>query len=150
MQRRHRFVDLGLKAMSRTHHAVVRLSRGRVLSRAFGMPVVELHTIGRTSGQDRTTMLTSPIVESDRVVLVASKGGDTRNPDWFRNLVDHPDVVVGMDGTLRAMRARVATEEERSVLWPRVVSTYRGYASYQRRTVRQIPLVICEPRPTAG
>lgn len=150
MQLRNILVDLGLKAMSRTHQAVVRVSSGRLLSRAFGMPVVELHTIGRKSGQDRTTMLTAPIVESDRVVLVASKGGDTRDPDWFRNLVDHPDVAVRMDGTVRAMHARVATEEERAILWPRVIDAYRGYASYQRRTVRQIPLVICEPRSTTG
>ncbi|MGH8988089.1 MAG: nitroreductase/quinone reductase family protein [Acidimicrobiales bacterium] len=136
--------------MNRTHQAVIRLSGGRVLNRAFGMLVVELHTIGRKSGRDRVTMLTSPIVEADRIVLVASKGGDERDPDWFCNLADHPDVVVVMDGTLRAMRARVATAEERAALWPRVVDAYRGYASYQRRTARQIPLVICESRPTAG
>ena len=150
MQMRNILADFGLKAMSKAHQAVLRLSGGRVLNRAFGMSVVELHTIGRKSGRDRVTMLTSPIAEAERIVLVASKGGDARNPDWFSNLVDHPDVVVVMDGRPRAMHARVATEEERTTLWPRVVDAYRGYAGYQRRTARQIPLVICESLPTTG
>lgn len=150
MRLRHVLADLGLKTMNRTHQAVLRLSGGRVLGRAFGMSVVELHTVGRRSGRDRVTMLTSPIVEAERIVLVASKGGDARNPDWFCNLVDHPDVVVVMDGRLQAMQARVAAEEERRELWPRVVDVYRGYARYQRHTSRQIPLVICEPRPATG
>lgn len=138
--------DLGLKAMNKTHRAILRVSGGRILSRAFGMPTVELRTTGRRSGQTRATMLTSPVVEDDRIVLVASKGGDNRHPDWYRNLLVNPDVEVTISGERRAMRARTATPEERAELWPRVVATYRGYASYQRRTSREIPIVICEPR----
>lgn len=55
---------------------------GAVLGSAFGMPVVELHTTGRTSSLPRSTMLTAPVAGDDRVVLVASKGGDDRDPDW--------------------------------------------------------------------
>ncbi|MGH9083046.1 MAG: nitroreductase/quinone reductase family protein [Acidimicrobiales bacterium] len=150
MQLRHVVADFGLKSMNRTHQAVLRLSGGRVLSRPFGIPAIKLHTTGRKTGRDRVTMLIAPIADAQRVVLVASKGGDDRDPDWFCNLVEHPDVVVVMDGVLRAMRARMATEEERAALWPRVVDAYRGYASYQRRTARQIPLVICELRPATG
>ncbi|MGH9114287.1 MAG: nitroreductase/quinone reductase family protein, partial [Acidimicrobiales bacterium] len=96
----------------------------------------------------RTTMLTAPVVDGTRVVLVASKGGDDRDPDWFRNAVAHPDVelTVVATGETRKVRARVATPEERAELWPRVVASYSGYAGYQRRTQRAIPLVICEPR----
>jgi deazaflavin-dependent oxidoreductase (nitroreductase family) len=79
-------------------------------------------------------------------VLVASKGGDDRNPDWYRNLTARPEVELTMDGRHRPMRARTATAEERDELWPRVVAAYKGYAAYQRRTDRDIPLVICEPR----
>ena len=143
---RHVAADLGLKAMNRSHQALLRLSGGRVLNRAFGMPAVELHTIGRRSGRERLTMLTAPIVESERIVLVASKGGDDRDPDWFCNLVEHPDVVVVMDGMRRPMRARVAAGAERAALWPCVVNASRGDARSQERTARQVPLVICEPR----
>ncbi len=138
--------DIGFKAMSRTHRAIVHLSSGRVLGSAFGMPAVELHTVGRKSGRPRSTMLTAPVVDGDRVVLVASKGGDDRDPDWFRNLVTHPDIELTMAGRRRPMRARRASPEERAELWPRVVAAYKGYGGYQRRTERDIPLVICEPR----
>ncbi len=138
--------DLSLKAMNVTHRAVLRATGGRVLGSAFGMPVVELRTVGRKSGLPRTTMLTSPVTDGDRVVLVASKGGDDRDPDWYRNLLAHPEVELTMAGQHRLMRARKASPEEKAELWPRVVAAYRGYAGYQRRTRRDIPLVICEPR----
>jgi deazaflavin-dependent oxidoreductase (nitroreductase family) len=138
--------DFGLKTMSQAHRAIVHLSGGRVLASAFGMPVVELHTVGRTSARPRSTMLTAPVIDGDRVVLVASKGGDDRDPDWFRNLVAHPEIELTMAGRRRLMRARRASAEEKAELWPRVVAAYKGYDGYQRRTERDIPLVICEPR----
>jgi deazaflavin-dependent oxidoreductase (nitroreductase family) len=138
--------DLAMKAMSRSHRAVLGLSGGRLLGSALGMQAVELHTVGRRSGQRRSTMLTAPVFEPHRIVLVASKGGDDRDPDWYRNLVAEPDVEVTVKGRTRAMRARTASPEERAELWPRVVEAYRGYAGYQRRTTRPIPVVICEPR----
>jgi deazaflavin-dependent oxidoreductase (nitroreductase family) len=138
--------DIGLKAMSRTHRAILRLSAGRMLGSAFGMPAVELLTVGRKSGRPRSTMLTAPIVDGDRVVLVASKGGDDRDPDWYRNLMVHPEIELTMAGERRPMRARRASNDEKAELWPLVVGAYKGYGGYQRRTERDIPLVICEPR----
>ena len=138
--------DLSLKTMSQVHRAIVHLSGGLVLGSAFGMPVVELHTTGRTSGLPRSTMLTAPVVDGDRVVLVASKGGDDRDPDWYRNLLAHPEIELTMASQRRPMRARPASPQEKAELWPRVVAAYSGYAGYQRRTERDIPLVICEPR----
>jgi deazaflavin-dependent oxidoreductase (nitroreductase family) len=138
--------DVGLKAMSKTHRTILHLTGGRVLSSAFGMPVVELHTLGRKTGRARSTMLTAPVIDGDRVVLVASKGGDDRDPDWYSNIVAHPDIELTLSGRRRPMRARTATEEERAQLWPRIVASYKGYDGYQRRTERAIPVVICEPR----
>ena len=109
------------------------------------MPGRELSTTGRKSGKTRKTILTSPVQEGDALVIVASYGGDNRHPAWFLNLRDNPDVEVTMRGSKRRMRARVASAEERARLWPLVVKKYRGYAAYQRRTVREIPLVILEP-----
>jgi deazaflavin-dependent oxidoreductase (nitroreductase family) len=105
--------DIGLKTVSRVHQAIVHLSGGQVLGLAFGMPVVELHTVGRRSGRPRSTMLTAPVVDGERVVLVASKGGDDRDPDWYRNLIADPDIELTMAGRRRPMRARRASPERR-------------------------------------
>jgi deazaflavin-dependent oxidoreductase (nitroreductase family) len=142
----HCLTDIGMKTMSRAHRAIVGLTGGQVLGSAFGMPVVELHTTGRRSGRPRSTMLTAPVIDGDRVVLVASKGGDDRDPDWYRNLVAHPDIELTIAGRRRPMRARPASPQQKAELWPRVVAAYPGYGSYQHRTERDIPLVICEPR----
>ena len=127
------------------HEAVFRASNGRILGRVAGMPVVLLTTTGRKSGKKRSTMLTTPVQDGERLVLVASYGGDPRHPTWFLNLRDDADVEVTMGGRTRPMRARVASAEEKAELWPRVTAAYRGYAGYQRRTERDIPLVILEP-----
>ncbi len=142
----HYLADISLKTMSQVHRAIVHLSGGQVLGSVFGMPVVELHTTGRRSGLPRSTMLTAPVVDGDRVVLVASKGGDDRDPDWYRNLLAHPEIELTMAGQRQPMRARPASPQEKAELWPRVVAAYGGYAGYQRRTERDIPLVICESR----
>jgi deazaflavin-dependent oxidoreductase (nitroreductase family) len=139
--------DVGLKAMSRAHRAVLRASGGRVGGTLRGMPVVELRATGRRSGQPRSTVLTAPVTEAGRVVLVASKGGDDRDPDWYRNVVARPDVELLIGGQRRLLRARTASAAEKAELWPRIVAAYPGYAGYQRRTRRDIPLVICEPPP---
>jgi deazaflavin-dependent oxidoreductase (nitroreductase family) len=146
MTLRQFLADLGLKTTSQAHRTIVHLSGGRVLGSAFGMPVIELHTVGRTSGRPRSTMLTAPVIDGHRVVLVASKGGDDRDPDWFRNLMAHPEIELTIAGRRRLMRARRASAEEKAELWPRVVAVYKGYDEYQHRTERDIPLVICEPR----
>ena len=140
--------DIGGKVMSQSHRAILRLSGGRVLGTAFGMPVVELRTVGRKTGQVRSTMLTSPVHDENRVVLVASKGGDDRHPQWYRNLNADPDVEIVMGGQTRRLRARTATVAEKAELWPRIVAAYKGYGGYQQRTERDIPVVICEPRPS--
>ncbi len=146
MNLQHTVVDLGAKIMNGAHRAVLEASGGRLLAKPFGMQLVELHTTGRKSGQRRSSMLTAPVHVERRVVLVASKGGDDRDPDWYRNLVANPEVELTIDGRTRPMAARTATAEERAELWPRIVAAYKGYAGYQERASREIPVVICEPR----
>jgi deazaflavin-dependent oxidoreductase (nitroreductase family) len=140
-------VDAGFKLLNLTHKAVLRATGGRWPTVLFGMPGVELQTVGRKSGEPRTTMLTSPIHDENRVVLIASKGGDHRDPQWYRNLSANPDVQITMQGQTRAMRARTASPEEKAALWPDIVAVYKGYDSYQKKAGRDIPVVICEPRP---
>ena len=146
MDLQHYLADISLKTMSQVHRAIVHLSGGQLLGSAFGMPVVELHTVGRKSGLPRSTMLTAPVIDGDRVVLVASKGGDDRDPDWYANLLAHPEVELTIGGRRRPMLARRASAAEKAELWPRVVAAYRGYGTYQDRTERDIPLVLLEPR----
>jgi len=136
-----------LKTVNTMHRTVLKLTGGRFGWKAGGMPVVELTTTGRKSGQPRTVMLTSPIQNGDSIVVVASRGGDPHHPAWYLNLLDEPKVEVEFKGEAkRPMVARVATTEERAELWPKVVAAYKGYGNYQTKTDREIPLVFLEPR----
>ena len=82
--------------------------------------------------------------DSKRVVLIASKGGDDRNPDWYRNLQARPEAFLVINGQRHAVHARTASAEEKAELWPKIVASYKGYAGYQQKTDRDIPVVICE------
>jgi deazaflavin-dependent oxidoreductase (nitroreductase family) len=138
--------DLAFKAINRVVRSVQTLTGGQLGWRASSMPVLRLTTTGRRSGLPRTVVLTSPLTEGDALVVVASRGGDDRPPDWLLNLQANPTVeVVLRDGPPRQLRARVATEQERERLWPRVVADHRNYADYQARTTRVIQLVLLEP-----
>jgi deazaflavin-dependent oxidoreductase (nitroreductase family) len=110
------------------------------------MPVFELTTIGRKSGQPRKVMLTAPYTEGDTLAIVASKGGNDEHPAWFLNLQANPDVVVTPPGKpSQKMVARIADEQERARLWPLIVEDHDNYAGYQRKTDREIPVVLLEP-----
>ena len=137
--------DAFYKVGTGIHRAIFNISKGRIFGRAFGMPLIELVTTGRRSGKERATMLSVPIIDGDRLVLVASFGGDDRHPEWYLNLRSNPEVRVTIAGSTRTMIARIATEEERAKLWPRITSVFEGYARYQKRTERPIPVVILEP-----
>jgi deazaflavin-dependent oxidoreductase (nitroreductase family) len=128
------------------HTAVYRLTNGLVGHRIPGAaPMLLLDHVGAKSGTKRT----SPLVyfEDGRdVVIVASKGGYPKHPAWYHNLRANPDTTIQVGSKRRAVKARVATATEHKRLWPKAVETYSGYAGYQKRTDRQIPLVILEPR----
>ena len=145
MRQPDRLIAMGAWTLEHGHRALLKVTGGRYPRTILGMQPVELHTTGRRSGQRRSTMLTAPICEGDRVVLVASKGGYQDHPDWYKNLAADPKVEVTVGGDTRAMTARTATPEEKAELWPRIVATYKGYAGYQRNTDREIPVVICKP-----
>jgi deazaflavin-dependent oxidoreductase (nitroreductase family) len=138
--------DIGFKAMNAIHRLLLRVSGGRAGWTAMEMPVLELTTTGRKSGQPRSVMLTSPLQEGPVLVVVASRGGDDQAPAWLLNLQENPDVGVAMQGQpTQRMNARVAGRDERERLWPLVVADHKNYAGYQARTTREIPLVLLEP-----
>ena len=135
-----------IRFVTRLHETIFRVSGGRVLGRAAGMPVVMLTTTGRRSGRKHTSMLTTPARLGDGIVLVASYGGNDRHPAWFLNLQANPRVEVALQGgARRTMTARIVAAYERERLWPAVTAAYRGYAGYQQRTTREIPLVFLDP-----
>jgi deazaflavin-dependent oxidoreductase (nitroreductase family) len=128
------------------HTAVYRASRGLIGHRLPGAPpMLLLDHIGAKSATRRT----SPIAytrDGRNLVLVASKGGYPKNPGWLHNLVANPDTTVQVGAGHRTVHAHVADRGERARLWPMVLKTYKGYADYQKRTKREIPLVVLEPR----
>jgi len=128
------------------HTLVYRASGGLIGHRFPGAPpMLLLDHVGAKSGVKRT----SPLVyvdDGEDLVIVASKGGHPRHPAWFHNLVAHPDTTVQVGREHRTVHARIATEQERPRLWGMAVDTYSGYAEYQERTARKIPLVVLEPR----
>ncbi len=128
------------------HTAIYRASHGRIGHRVPGFaPVLLLDHVGARSARRRT----SPLVytrDGENLVLVASKGGYPKNPAWFHNLLANPDTTVQVGSRRIDVHARVAGPEERKRLWPMVLDVYSGYEGYQRRTDREIPLVILEPR----
>ena len=126
------------------HSAAYKLSRGRIGGKSMGAPVLLLDTVGRKSGQRRT----APLIcseDGENLVIVASKGGVEQHPAWYLNLKANPETTVNWRGEKRSVRARDAEGAERERLWERMVEVYRPYASYQRRTDRQIPVVVLEP-----
>ena len=138
--------DAFLKLMNHTHRLLIAVSGGRAGRSFSGMPVLELTTTGRKSGQFRSTMLTSPYQEGDRTYIVASRGGDDHNPAWFLNLRNNPEVTVSIQGgPAQKMHAEVADPDERARVWPLITSKHTNYAGYQKRTQREIPLVVLTP-----
>jgi deazaflavin-dependent oxidoreductase (nitroreductase family) len=132
--------------MNRAHRLMLGVTGGRLGWSFYGMPVIELTTTGRRSGQPRTTMLTSPHQEGPTIVIVASRGGDDHHPAWYLNLRDQPEVTVSVSGKpTQRMRAETADPDERARLWPLITADHRNYAGYQRKTNREIPLVFLRP-----
>lgn len=137
--------------MTGFHRVLLRLTGGRLGRSLGGMPVIELTTVGRSSGVSRTAILTVPHREQmpdggERLIVIASRGGDDAQPAWYLNLVAEPVVQVARVGEHpRPYVARTADPAERARLWPLAVRSYRGYAGYQRKTQREIPVVILEP-----
>ncbi len=126
------------------HVALYRLSGGRLLGRFGKVRICLLTTRGRKSGKARTVPLNC-LQEGDNVAIVASLGGAPQHPVWFLNLQAQPLAEVQIGATRRRMRARVAGAEEKSRIWPKLVDIYPPYETYQKRTSRQIPVVLLEP-----
>ena len=139
--------SIAVKAMSVANTWIFRATGGRWGAKFMhGAPVLLLTTIGRKSGEPRVAPLIY-LRDGERLILVASKGGMSHHPLWYRNLEANPQVEVELPGTGKLpMRAVRASDEEKALLWPRLCEIYPDYDGYQARTERNIPVVILEPR----
>jgi len=134
------------RAFTGLHSRVYRLTGGRIGRSMGSAEAILLTTTGRKSGAQRTTPLTV-VPDGKRLILIASNGGAQKHPDWYLNLTANPEVRIQRGAAVQTMRARTAGPAERQALWDRAVSIYSGYAGYQRKTEREIPVVVCEPVP---
>ena len=141
--------DVVIRMGSTAHRGLYRVSGGRLGGRLWSLPVVMLTTTGRRSGRTRTVPLTGVPV-GERVILIASNGGQDHHPGWFLNLRASPSVTAEIEGGRRAMRAHVAAGDERAKLWDRAVGAYPGWGRYQQGTTRRFPVVVLAPESDAG
>ena len=133
-----------LKAVTRMHVALHRMTGGRLFNTLTGDDVCFVTMTGAKSGR-RLTVPLMYVPHSGGVLLVASQGGAPKNPVWYNNLVQHPNIDVNHRGQHMALKARLASGEEKTALWPLCDQHYAPYADYRARTTRDIPLFICEP-----
>jgi deazaflavin-dependent oxidoreductase (nitroreductase family) len=121
-----------------------RANGGKVGGQFEGAPLLLLHTVGAKSGQQRVNPMMYQVV-GDRYAVFASKAGAPTNPDWYHNVLAHPRVQAEIGTETAEFTARVAEAEERQRIWDAQKSAYSGFADYERKTTRQIPVVILEP-----
>jgi F420H(2)-dependent quinone reductase len=133
--------DTFSRAFMALHTQLFRRTGGKVGGKFRGAEMMLLTTTGRRSGEPRTTPLMC-IRDGERFLAIASYGGDDRNPQWFKNLQANPAATIQVGGETVPVRATVATPEEKKTLWPKAVAAYKGYDGYQRKTSRDIPVVI--------
>lgn len=141
-----------MKYAGKAHVWVYRRSGGKIganwrVGAGFKKPVPTLlleHT-GRKSGKTFVSPLVY-ITDGDDVVIVASQGGRDTHPQWYHNLVANPDVHIEIGTDRRAVRAEVASPEERARLWPKLVEAYADFDTYQSWAEREIPVIVLKPR----
>lgn len=133
------------KLMTRTHVAIYRRTKGRLMGKFDAAPLLVLHHRGAKTGQPRRT----PIIyleDGANLVVVASMGGQDVNPAWYFNLRANPDVEVEIRGARRPVRARAATADETARLWPELSTMWPAFEDYKKRTDREFPVFVLEPR----
>ena len=146
---------LGAQIAARTMHHLdrlaLRLSNGRftAASRLTGLQILSLTTTGAKSGQPRTVPLVAIPHENDRFIVIASNGGQAKHPAWYYNILAHPQVVVARNGRAQPYLARQTEGAERAACWQIALQTYPGYAAYEQRTSRHIPVILLTPHSAA-
>lgn len=128
------------------HQFLYEKTDGRIGASLGGRPMLLLRTVGRKTGEPRTSALLY-VPDGDDRIVIASKGGAPNHPGWYHNLVAQPGVEIQVGRERIPVRARVAEGDERTRLWAKADEVNKGqYAAYQSRTERTIPVVVLSPR----
>jgi deazaflavin-dependent oxidoreductase (nitroreductase family) len=125
--------------------AEFRANQGRVGGQFEGAPLLLLHSTGAKSGQERVNPMMYQAV-GDGFAVFASKAGADTNPDWYHNLRAHPQARIEVGTETIDVTARVLDPEERAPIWEEQKTRYPGFADYERKTDRVIPVVMLERR----
>lgn len=133
---------VAMKVLGTLHRWLYRASGGKLGKTFFGSPILLLTTTGRKTGRSRTWPLTYLHGEGGSFIVAASNGGQPTHPGWYLNLRANPHVLVQHGEQIHAMIAEVAKGDERLRLWSHLIEAYPAYAGYQRKTKRQIPIVV--------
>jgi len=138
-----------LKVMIPTTVFLYRLTGGVIGGRVQTLPVLLLTTTGRTSGKPRTVPV-AYLRDGSTYVIIASYAGLPRHPAWFLNLESHPEATIQLKKRQMQVKAETANQEKKRELWARLMEVAPGYADYQKRTSRDIPMVILHPIDERG
>ena len=140
---------LALKLGSGAHAGVYRATGGKLFGRVGKSPILLLNTVGRKTGRKRTSPLLY-VMDGEDFVIIASKGGAPTHPAWYLNLKANPDATVEVGDRKVRVRAEEVDSEEKVRLWQKMVEMYPTYDDYQRKTKREIPLLILRPAEGAS
>jgi deazaflavin-dependent oxidoreductase (nitroreductase family) len=122
-----------------------RANEGRVGGPFEGRPILLLHHTGAKSGTERVNPLAYQALDDGAIAVFGSKGGAPSNPDWYHNLLANPRATVEVGTETFDVTARVASGEERERIWEKQKREMPGFSDYEKKTTRQIPVVILEP-----
>jgi deazaflavin-dependent oxidoreductase (nitroreductase family) len=142
-------VRLALRLGSGAHTGVYRATGGKLFGRMGKSPILLLNTVGRKTGRKRTSPLLY-VMDGEDFVIIASKGGAAAHPAWYLNLRANPEATVEIGDREVQVEAEVADPEEKARLWQKMVEMYPAYDDYQRKTEREIPLLILRPVEWGG
>ncbi len=128
-----------------TNMWLLKVSKGRLGNSFLGVSVLLLHTVGSRTGKKRVTPLFN-LQHEEKIILVASNGGNAKNPGWLHNLKANPEAMVNLKGKEMKMHAHVADAEEFELYWPMVIEMFSVWGGIQDKSIRKFPLAVLEPR----
>lgn len=138
--------DTFIKWFMSLNSFLIRLSRGRIGSKLGTQKILILHTVGRSTGQERAVPIAYFAYEG-KYLIVASNWGRDKHADWYLNLKKTPQANLEIHGSLLAVTAREALGDEYHTLWKFVTEQHPPYMDYQKMTTRRIPIMIFEQNP---
>src|SRR5688572_24477841 len=137
------FRKIGPKTVPKMDQFVHMISGGRFTMSGLYTPVIILTTIGRKSGEPRTIPIAT-FLHGDAFVIVGSNFGRPNHPAWSYNLLANPEATVEYKGATHQVKARLATDEERAVLWPKITAQLQNFERYPERSGRELRIFVLE------